>query len=229
MAARGASVVGPAVQVGLHAHPRRQRAHRRRSARGRASGRRAARGSRAGARATPAPARRPTDRRRRRPSRRPVARRRRRARSRTAATSSTPDQRPAAEGRRVEASALLVGEGDDGHRGVLGHREGGAHAQRAVVAPAGAHAVQVRADAPPRRRARRAPPSRLPAGSISTRSPTASARRANHAPAASSSGVQASRVVPRSSRPIGLEVGQAPGQILGRDHDEILHAASGRT
>jgi hypothetical protein len=40
-------------------------------------------------------------------------------------------QRPAAEGRRVEARALFVGEGDDGDRGVLGHRERDAHAQRA--------------------------------------------------------------------------------------------------
>ncbi len=64
------------------------------------------------------------------------------------------DQRAAAEGRRVEARALLVGEGDDrdGDRRRLRDRERARDAERAVVAAAARHRVEVRADAPPRRR-----------------------------------------------------------------------------
>ena len=61
-----------------------------------------------------------------------------------------PDQCARAERRRVEARALLVGERDHRDRRVLGDRERGGHAERAVEAPAGAHAVQVRAGRPPR-------------------------------------------------------------------------------
>jgi hypothetical protein len=137
-------------------------------------------------------------------------------------------ERPAAEGRRVEARALLVGEGDDRDWGVLGHGEGGADAQRAVVAPARAHAVEVRAHAPPRpRRVGQRP---AVAGRVdldaqahlggATREPSPRGlvlgrpRQPRRAPR-----VEADR----------LEVGQAPRQVVGRDHDATLHAASGRT
>ena len=106
-----------------------------------------------------------------------------------------PDQRARAEGRRVEARALLVGERDHGHRHALGHREAGGDAERAVEAPAAAHAVQVRADRPPRRRRVRARPqvagrvalqlaARSPRRGARTRRPPARPRRST--PAASS-------------------------------------------
>ncbi len=61
------------------------------------------------------------------------------------------DERARAERRRVEARALLVGEGEHGDaRHALRDREARGDAQRPVEAPAGAHAVEVRARRPPR-------------------------------------------------------------------------------
>ena len=107
-------------------------------------------------------------------------------------------------------------------------REGGAHAQRAVVAPAGAHAVEVRADAPPRlRRVGQRP---AVAGGVDLDA-QADLGRAAREPRARG------RVLGRPGQPRGaalveadgLEVGQAPREVVRRDHDAILHAASGRT
>ncbi len=61
---------------------------------------------------------------------------------------------------------------------------------------------------------------RLPAGSRSTASPVSAACSANHSPAAASSGVHASRVVPRSPRPIG----RRPARRRSRSTAEINRA-----
>lgn len=65
-----------------------------------------------------------------------------------------PDQSAAAEGRRVEPSALLVGVREDGNRprAALGNREGRDDVERPVEAPARPHAVQMGPQGPPRRR-----------------------------------------------------------------------------
>ena len=71
------------------------------------------------------------------------------------------DQRARAERRRVEARALLVGEGEHGDaRHALRDREARGDAERPVEAPAGAHAVEVRAGRPPRPVALRQRPER---------------------------------------------------------------------
>jgi hypothetical protein len=139
-----------------------------------------------------------------------------------------PGQRAAAEGGRVEARALLVGEGDDRHRRVLGDGEARAHPQGAVVAPARAHAVEVRADAPPwPRRVGHRP---AVAGGVDLDA-QADLLRPPREPVARGLVLGRPRQPggPALVQADGLEVGQAPRQVVGGDHEAILHAASGRT
>ena len=198
-----------------------------RSARGRGSGRRAARGSRAGVRATPA--RRATAA-GSTPAAAIASARRTPSSSRRSSTRGIEDagQRPAAEGRRVETRALLVGEGDDRHRRVLGHGERRAHAQCPVVAPA--RRTLSRCDPTPTTApARRAPPSGCRPGRPrrAARPPRPGARTTRRRPRPRAS--RPAAWCRRSSRPIGLEVGQAPSEIVGARSRATLHAGSGRT
>ena len=110
-----------------------------------------------------------------------------------------PGQRLGAEGRRVEARALLVGERDHGHRLARGGGDlkPAGHAERAVEAPAPAHAVQMRAHAPPRRVARSGRPTGCPPGRAARAQPSSRPPGAsNQARQAASSGVQARRWTP---------------------------------
>ena len=191
VAARRARVVGAAVQVGLHAHARGEPAHahdRRERSRSRRLVDVQLEEAAQAPQPLPAPARRPPGRRRRRPSRRPARRRRRRGGRARRRRRARPTSARRAEGRRVEARALLVGEGDHRHRARRSATaNAGAHAERAVVAPAAAHAVEVRADAPPRRRRVGHRPAVAGRVALDAQPDLARALRANHAPAASSS------------------------------------------
>jgi hypothetical protein len=226
VAARGARVVGATVQVGLDAHPRSQRAH---------DGEALEIGGLVDVQLQEAPQASQPLRGRRDAGGVDAGGRHRVRQAHTVVVAAVEDggiedagQRAAAEGRRVEARALLVGERDDRHRRVLGHRERGAHAQGAVVAPALAHAVQVRADAPPRpRRAGHRP---AVAGGVDLDA-QADLVRAVREPRARGLVLGRPRQ-PRGAALVeadGLEIGQAPRQVVGDDHEAILHAASGRT
>ena len=167
-------------------HPRGQPRHDagRRAARprGRASGRRAARGSRAarsshsGARAEPG---RVDARRGHR-----VAERRRRASSTRSSASSTSSRPTSAREPNVgvlkRAPSSSANEiTASGTRRALGHREAGGDAERAVEAPAAAHAVEVRADRPPRPAARPGTPTGCPPGRAPSAARSPPRRRAN--------------------------------------------------
>ena len=150
------------------------------------------------------------------------------ARARTVGEVEPPDERAGAERRRVEARALLVGEGDHGDaaRGAAGDREGRGDAERAVEAPAAAHAVQVRADRPPRARRVRAAPTAGPPGrarrAARRRSParrTTPPRRPLRRPRQPRGAVRA-----RADR---LQAGEPVAQVRGGDHRAIRHAWSG--
>ena len=92
-----------------------------------------------------------------------------------------PDQRARAERRRVEARALLVGERDHGHRHVAARRPRSRRRRRARRRSArrARTRVEVRADRPPRRRARPGTPTGCRRGRAPCRRPIAAARRAN--------------------------------------------------
>ena len=226
LAARRARVVGAAVQVGLHAHPRREGAHDREALEvGRLVDVQLEEAAQA-----PEPLRRRVD------AGRIDAGGRHRvgqahavvvARSRTAGSSTPVSARLPKVGvlKRAPSSSAkaMTATGR-----VLGHGEGGAHAQRAVVAPAGAHAVEVRSDAPPRPRRVGQRPAVAGRVDLDAQPDLVGAAREPRA-----RGLVLGR--PRQPRRAALveadrlEVGQAPREVGRGDHDEILHAASGRT
>ena len=139
-------------------------------------------------------------------------------------------ERLAAERRRVEARALLVGERDHGDRLRRGRRDlkPARDAERPVVATAAADAVQVRADPPPRRLGLRARP-QVP-GRIARHAQPACAppdprttpckpRPPPSTPAAST---------PCWPVPIAVEAREPRGDALRGDH-RTLRTKSGRT
>ena len=168
--------------------PRRQAGRPRRRAgrlaRGRASGRCGARGSRAAARARPgAPARPSRVHAGRRPSRRAASTPSSSRRAEHVVEVEPPGQRAAAERRRVEARALLVGEGDHGDG-----RAARAATSNAAATPSGPSkraAAGARSPGASRRPTTGPRPAggahRLPAGSRSTRRPSPAACSANQA------------------------------------------------
>ena len=134
-------------------------------------------------------------------------------------------QRPRAERRRVEARALLVGEGDHRDAGQpLGHREPGGDAERAVEPPAAAHAVEVRAGRPPR--------------PVTVRQRPQRPGRVAGDPQAGGGGLVAEPRLgggqllrPRQARDRAgvAEPRQPVAQLVRADHDRTRHAWSGRT
>ena len=130
------------------------------------------------------------------------------------------DERARAERRRVEARALLVGEGDHGDGRAQPARRPRSRQRRRARRRSARRGARCRgaSRSPTTDPAPSGTAHSEPAGSRSTRRPAARACSANHASAAASSGVQASRVVPSSPRPDRLQAGQAVAQLGRVDH-----------